>query len=324
MEDTIIQNLNEMDKIYVEEIARVFQFEVISAFDDLTKREVRTYSLSRPALEFAGYEEFFTPNAFQVIGLKELRFMETLSEKELERAFQILTSSKEVPAIIVCHGYRAPEKLLRLAERNQIPILGTQHAATSIISDLSNYLRDYIAPMTNLHGVMLDISGIGVLITGESGVGKSETALELILKGHQLVADDRVVVYEKSPGLLIGRSPKLLEHMMEIRGLGVVNVRKMYGSKAVRDKKQLSLIIELCGWDQYPVYDRVGTEVIWHKVINTHVSKILVPIRPGRSTASIIEAAVLNYQLKESGDDSALEFIDRLNKTIQKNNDMEG
>ncbi|MGL4663046.1 MAG: HPr(Ser) kinase/phosphatase [Culicoidibacterales bacterium] len=320
METTaVIQNLNEMDKIYIEEIARVFQFEVIASFDDLEKREVKTYSLSRPALELAGYEEFFSPNSFQVIGLKELRFMESQTEEELHRAFQIITNSVAIPAIIICHGYKAPEKLVELAKRNKIPVLGTPRAATSVISDLSNYLRDYIAPMTNLHGVMLDISGVGVLITGESGVGKSETALELILKGNQLVADDRVVVYEKSPGLLIGRAPKLLEHMMEIRGLGVVNVKKMYGSKAVRDKKQLSLIIELCAWDHYPSYDRVGTEVIWHKVINTHVSKILVPIRPGRSTASIIEAAVLNYQLKENGDDSAKEFIDRLNESIQKN-----
>lgn len=319
MEETTIQNVNEMDKIYIEEMARVFQFEVIAAFDDLTKREVKTYSLSRPALEFAGHQEFFTPNAFQVIGLKELRFMESRTEDELNNAFEIITGSEEVPAIIICHGYSVPEKLIELAERNRIPILSTKRHATSVISDLSNYLRDYIAPMTNLHGVMLDISGIGVLITGESGVGKSETALELILKGNQLVADDRVVVYEKSPGLLIGRAPKLLEYMMEIRGLGVVNVKKMYGSKAVRDRKQLSLIIELCSWDRYPAYDRVGTEVIWHKVINTHVSKILVPIRSGRSTASIIEAAVLNYQLKESGDDSAKEFIERLNNSIKHN-----
>lgn len=319
MEETIIQNLNEMDKIYIEEIARVFQFEVAAAFDDLTKREVQTYSLSRPALELAGFADFFTPNAFQVIGLKELRFMEKRTPEELEKAFHIITGSKDIPAIIVCHDYDVPEILIQKAERNRIPVLKTHHSATEVISDLSNYLRDYIAPMTNLHGVMLDISGVGVLITGESGVGKSETALELVLKGNQLVADDRVVVYEKSPGLLIGRAPKLLEHMMEIRGLGVVNIKKMYGSKAVRDKKQLSLIIELCAWDHYPSYDRVGTEVIWHKVINTHVSKILVPIRPGRSTASIIEAAVLNYQLKENGDDSAQEFIERLNSTIQRN-----
>lgn len=318
-ETTELQNLNEMDKIYIEEIARVFQFEIIVSFDDLQKREVKTYSLSRPALELAGYEEFFSPTAFQVIGLKELRFMESRTEEELNHAFHIITNSTEIPAIIICHGYRAPEILIELAQRNRIPILGTSRAATTVISDLSNYLRDYIAPMTNLHGVMLDISGVGVLITGESGVGKSETALELILKGNQLVADDRVVVYEKSPGLLIGRAPKLLEHMMEIRGLGVVNVKKMYGSKAVRERKQLSLIIELCAWDQYPTYDRIGTEVIWHKVINTHVSKILVPIRPGRSTASIIEAAVLNYHLKENGDDSAQEFIDRLNESIKNN-----
>lgn len=320
MEESLpTQNLNEMDKIYIEEIARVFQFEIIAAFDDLAKREVKTYSLSRPALEFAGYPEFFTPNAFQVIGLKEIRFMETLTEDQLKEAFSIITNSADVPAIILCHGYKAPETLIERARENRIPILSTNHPATTIISDLSNYLRDYIAPMTDLHGVMLDISGIGVLITGESGVGKSETALELILKGHQLVADDRVVVYEKSPGLIVGRAPKLLEHMMEIRGLGVVNVKKMYGSKAVRDKKQLSLIIELCAWDRYPMYDRIGTEVIWHKVINTHVSKLLVPIRPGRSTASIIEAAVLNYHLKENGDDSAQEFIQRLNESIQNN-----
>lgn len=306
----------EMDPIFVEEIARVFQFELVNEMD-LHMREIKTYSISRPALEFAGYYEFFSPHAFQVVGEKEHRFLYSRTEEERIQGYEVITSYKETPAIIFCHNHEPEQRLIELATANNIPLLKTSQAATTIISDMSNYLRDYIAPTTDLHGVMLDISGVGVLITGDSGIGKSETALELVLKGHQLVADDRVIIYEKSPGLLVGKPPKVLEYMMEIRGLGVVNVKKMYGAKSVRDRKQLSLIIELCPWDRYPSYDRVGTEVIWHKVLNTHVSKFLIPVRPGRSTASIIEAAVLNYQLKEEGDDSSQEFIDRLSKLIK-------
>jgi len=220
------------------------------------------------------------------------------------------------PGVILSRDIDVPSELIEASERTQVPVMKTPVKTTRFSSRLTNFLESKLAPTTALHGVLVDIYGVGVLITGKSGVGKSETALELVKRGHRLVADDSVEIRQEDTDTLIGSSPELIEHLLEIRGLGIINVMTLFGAGAVRNHKRVTLVIDLEIWDKTKQYDRLGLDEEKIKIIDTEITKITLPVRPGRNLAVIIEVAAMNFRLKRMGVNAAEQFQSRLADVI--------
>lgn len=290
-------------------------------FDD--QRIINDDSVSRPILEMTGIFEYFNSTRVQVIGNQEMELLESLEPDVAEERISKLCSYTDIPAIIFSRSRQAPQYMIDRCRESGIPLFSSASITTMLIGNLSRILREYFAPQTNMHGVMLDVKGIGVIITGESSIGKSETALELVTRGNQLISDDRVIVYEVEPGMLIGKAPRVLERMMEIRGLGIVDIMTMYGAGSFRQKKSLSLVIQLVEWTKQIDYDRIGLQTQQMQILNTMVDRIILPVRPGRNTATLIESAALNQKLRRLGINSAEAFIERLSQSITQSETQE-
>ena len=225
----------------------------------------------------------------------------------------------ETPAIIVTRGLEPPEELIQASQETHTPIIVAKDATTSLMSRLTTFLEHELAKTTSLHGVLVDVYGVGVLITGDSGIGKSETALELVKRGHRLVADDNVEIKEITKDELVGKPPKLIEHLLEIRGLGIINVMTLFGAGSILTEKQIRLNINLENWNKNKLYDRVGLNEETLKILDTEITKKTIPVRPGRNVAVIIEVAAMNYRLNIMGINTAVEFNERLNEEIVRN-----
>src|SRR5690625_4069046 len=239
-----------------------------------------------------------------------------LSEEEQRQRIEGLCTNV-TPAIVISRGMIVPDIMICIANKRNIPILRSEQKTTNIISQLTNYLEAEFAPATALHGVLVDIYGVGVLITGESGVGKSETALELIKRGHRLVADDRVEISQKNHDTLIGSPPPLLEHLFEIRGLGIIDIRNLFGTGSVVNQKKISMVIHLETWDDSKNYERLGLDEETIKIIDGHVPRLRVPMKPGRNMAVSVEVAAMNFRMKRSGVNAAEQFSERLTEVIK-------
>lgn len=279
-------------------------------------RPVVNIDISRPGLEMAGYFSHYSSDRIQVLGTTETSFFEMLSkEDKVDRMNKLCR--KETPCIILTRNIDPPEELIAACNRKGTPLFKSEDATTSLISKLTSYLETQLAPETNLHGVLVDVYGIGVLITGDSGVGKSETALELVKRGHRLVADDNVEIKEISRNILMGKPPKLIEHLLEIRGLGIINVMTMFGAGSILPEKRVMLNINLETWDREKVYDRVGLVEETLSILDSKITKKTIPVRPGRNLAVIIEVAAMNYRLNMMGINTAEDFNARLNEQIK-------
>ncbi|AXH99879.1 HPr kinase/phosphorylase [Sporosarcina sp. PTS2304] len=309
-----------MYELTVEDIMNQFSLELIAGHDGI-HREIHMSDISRPGLEMAGYFDYYPSERVQVIGRKEMSFLETLPavtrRKRLERLCSI-----DTPAFIIAHGEEGPKELGQLAEEKGIPVLRTDYKTTQFSGMLTNYLVGQLAPMTTVHGVLVDVYGVGVLITGGSGVGKSETALELIKKGHRLVADDSVEIRQVSENVLIGTSPKLLKHMLEIRGVGIIDLMTLFGASSVKDDKRVLLAVDLEIWDEKKHYDRLGIDEEKIEILDSQITKLSVPVRPGRNIAVIIEVAAMDYRMKRLGHNAAEEFTKRLDQAIAENAEL--
>ncbi len=285
-----------------------------------TEWDLHSADLNRPGLQFSDFYEYFAFERPQVIGLVEMTYLSSLSKdvlhQRLERYF-----SYNLPCVIVCRNMTPPEELLSLARAHDIPVYGTEKQTTHFSVTAINYLSRCLAPRSTMHGVLLDVYGIGILITGKSGVGKSEAALELIKRGHQLVADDLVEICKVSENLLIGESPETIRHFMEIRGIGVIDIKAMFGIGAVLMNKTIDLVIHLENWNEDKVYDRLGLTENHTSIMDVDVAQLLLPVRPGRNLAIIIEVAARNFSLKRMGYSAAKELDQRLSLMISKNND---
>ena len=310
----------EVDQVSTKDVMEMFDLTLESGEEGIG-RHILTSDISRPGLEMAGYFHHYPAERVQLLGKSELSFFNTLSvEAKHDRMNQLCAAN--TPAIIISHNMEVPKELIEASEANHVPVLMTKLKTTRFSSMLTNYLESRLAPMTAVHGVLVDIYGIGVLLTGKSGVGKSETALELVKKGHRLVADDCVEIRQESENMLVGNAPKLIDHMLEIRGIGLINIMTMFGASAVRRNKRISLVIDLELWDAEKTYDRLGLETQTMKVLDTELTKLTIPVRPGRNLAVIIEVAAMNYRLKNLGINSAEEFTQRLESVIQEKSDM--
>ncbi|WP_066314648.1 HPr(Ser) kinase/phosphatase [Bacillus sp. FJAT-29814] len=304
-----------MLKVRTKDILEKFDLELISGEEGIN-RPITMSDISRPGLEIAGYFEYYPAERIQLLGMTELTFFEGLSERDKESRMERLCTDI-TPAIIITRGLEVPKELIEASERESVPVLRTPLKTTRFSSRLTNYLESKLAPTTAVHGVLVDIYGIGVLITGKSGVGKSETALELVKRGHRLVADDCVEIRQEDQDTLVGTSPELIEHLLEIRGLGIINVMTLFGAGAVRSNKRITLVINLELWDPKKQYDRLGLDEEKMKIIDTEVTKLTVPVRPGRNLAVIIEVAAMNYRLKRMGVNAAQQFTERLSDVIE-------
>ena len=269
--------------------------------------DIRTPDLNRPGMQFCGFYEFFAFERPQLIGKVEMAYLEKQSREEryaiLDRYF-----SYPLPCLIVCRGLQPPEELISVARRRQVPVYSSQMVTSKFTAMAIHYLNRCLAPHVTRHGVLLDVYGVGVLLSGKSGVGKSEAALELIKRGHQLVADDVVDVCRISDNRLIGTCPEKVRHFMEIRGIGVIDVKALYGIGAVALSKTIDLIIELETWDENRDYDRIGLKDDEIEIMGVSVPHQTMPIRPGRNLAIIVEVAARNLSLKRSGYNAAREL----------------
>lgn len=280
--------------------------------------DIRSADLNRPGMQFCGFYEYFAFERPQVIGKVEMTYLETLdldARKQLWKKY----FSYNIPCVICCRGLTPPQDLLDAAKAADIPVYLTQQLTTRFSYRAVNYLNKCLAPRVTRHGVLVDVYGVGVLITGESGAGKSETALELVKRGHKLVADDVVDIVRVSDDRLVGECPEMVRHFMEIRGIGIIDVRAMYGVGAVEVSKSIDMVMHLEQWVEGKEYDRLGLSDEFITILGVKVPHQLTPVRPGRNLAIIIEVAARNLSLKQLGYSAAHELDRRLNEMLMKN-----
>lgn len=304
-----------MIKVRTKDLLERFDLELVAGKDGV-HREIVSSDISRPGIEIAGYFKHYPKERLQLLGMTELSFLEDLKPEVIEnRMAQLCTDV--TPGIVITRGLDVPEALINAANDAGVPVMRSPHKTTRVISRLTTFLESRFAPKTAVHGVLVDVYGIGVLITGKSGIGKSETALELIKRGHRLVADDNVEIRQEDYDTLIGNPPPLIEHLLEIRGLGIINVMTLFGAGAVRNFKRISMVVHLETWDSEKQYDRLGLDVDTIKIMDVTLPKSTIPVRPGRNVSVIIEVAAMNFRLKRMGINTAEEFSQRLTSVIE-------
>ncbi len=278
---------------------------------------VTSQDVNRTGLALAGYFEYFSYDRIQIIGMGEYAYFKNIDKEKRKQILDKLFSY-EIPCLIVTRGLEIDEDIIEAAKKHEKMIISSDRNTTRFINVISNYLDKKLASRVTVHGVLVDVYGIGVLIKGESSIGKSETALELIQRGHRLVADDAVEIIKLDDNRLIGQAPELLKYYMEIRGIGIIDVRSLYGVGAIKNDKQIELVIQLEDWNQTKYYDRLGLDKEYEEILDLEVEKLVVPVKPGRNTAMIVEVAAMNFRQKVMGYDAAVEFTRKLAKTIQK------
>jgi HPr kinase/phosphorylase len=311
-------HMEEQNIVKVRTLVENFDFIQITGDDASLERPIVIADTNRPGLELAGYFENSQQKRLVILGDKEIAYIATMSVHKQRKSFDFITN-EQTPAIIVTKGHKCPDVLKRYAKRKNFPIFLSSSPTYRLIVDIVAFLDEQLATSMCIHGGLLSIYGKGVLIRGESGMGKSEIALELIKRGHLLVADDRVDCY-RIHNKIVGKAPELLREMLEIRGIGVINVSRMFGVSSVLPKAEINFQVNLEPWKADQDYDRVGIEEKKHEnILGIDIPKIVVPVREGRSMAVIIESAVTNYMLSVMGMDSAKEFEQRVLDYIEKN-----
>lgn len=289
---------------------------------DLKKRKIHTMEINRPALQLTGYFQHFNSSRVQVIGNVEYFYTKQLTEeKRLEIYKELL--SYDIPCIIFSSNHVPDEDFIRLAEENGIPVLGTKKTTSSFSAELIRELSEQLAPCITIHGVLVDVYGEGVLITGESGIGKSEAALELVRRGHRLVSDDVVEIRKVNDNTLVGTAPEVTRNFIELRGIGIVDVKTLYGVECIKEKQELDLVIQLQEWKKDIEFDRMGMEDDYIEYLDTQVVCHSVPIRPGRNLAVICETAAVNHRQKKMGYNAAHELYRRVQENLVKNRNEE-
>ncbi|TVY10320.1 HPr(Ser) kinase/phosphatase [Paenibacillus cremeus] len=310
-------------KVKVSDLVREFHLEVVCGEGGL-KRPINVADLYRPGLEMAGYFEFHPKERVQILGKTELTFFDGLSSDERMDRMRRLCAPEETPCIIISRGLDVPIELMAAANDSGITVAKTNTATTILASRITGFLENCLAPTTTIHGVLVDVYGIGMLISGSSGIGKSETALELVKRGHRLIADDAVEIRQTADYQLIGNPPELIRHLLEIRGIGIINVMTLFGAGAVRNTKKISVVCKLENWQQDKQYDRLGLDEETTRIIETDIPLVTIPVRPGRNLAVIIEVAAMNYRLKRMGYNAALQFTNKLTESLAEDmDDME-
>jgi HPr kinase/phosphorylase len=274
--------------------------------------------VQKPGLAFAGYYAYIKPGRVQIVGESELAYLDTVAVEERRQRFREI-SALPIPVLIVTKGLSPHEDLLVACREREVPVLSSSALSSEVIKQVGYFLEDHLVPSTRLHGTLLEIYGLGVLLLGASGVGKSEAALDLITRGHSLVADDRVAIKRYPNGELLGFSDEPIKHHMELRGLGIVNVKDLFGLAAVRERRQIDLVVQLEPWQQGQSYERLGLDETVYSILDTSCPFIRMPVAPGRNIANLVEIAARNHVLKLQGTHSARAFARKLEEQLERN-----
>lgn len=273
--------------------------------------EVTTAEVNRPGVEFSGFTSFFDNKRISIIGMGEMALLLSYDEEKrntiIKRYMEL-----EPKAVVFTRGLEISDYFMECAEENNVPMLRSEQTTSDVFATLVQFLSDELAPRVTRHGVLVEVYGEGVLIVGDSGVGKSETAIELIKRGHRLVADDAVEIRRFNNNVLMGQSPENIRHFIELRGIGIINARRLFGMGAIKLKKDIDIIVSLENWDPDKVYDRMGVDSEYTEILGVEIPVITVPIKPGRNTAVIIEVAAMNHRQKKMGYNAATELLSNL------------
>jgi HPr kinase/phosphorylase len=278
-------------------------------------RRITGPRIQKPGLALTGYTAYVHPERLQVLGMTEISYLSSLTPELRQSGIEKLCAL-EVSGVVITRGLAVPQELIATAEKHSVPVFQTTLMSSVFINRVTKWLEERLSPTTSVHGVLIDVLGVGILLLGKSGIGKSEAALDLVLRGHRLVADDIVEIRKRPPDMIYGSGSEIIKHHMEIRGLGIINIKDLFGISAVRDAKKIELVVELVEWNEEEEYDRLGVEEHKHTILDVAVPMLRVPIRPGRNITSIIEVAARNLLLKFQGKHSALEFQERLNRAL--------
>lgn len=284
---------------------------------DMTEKKVMVPDINRPALQLTGFFEHFAYERVQLIGCVEYTFLENMEEDEKEKIYDMLLSYK-IPCIIFCRNLKPDDSLIEKAKKANVPVFSTETPTSAFSAEIIRWLNVELAPCISIHGVLVDAYGVGVLIMGESGIGKSEAALELIKRGHRLVSDDVVEIRKVSDETLVGTAPDITRHFIELRGIGIVDVKMLYGVQSVRETQNIDLVITLEEWDRDKEYDRLGLEEQYTEFLGNKVVCHQLPIRPGRNLAIIVETAAINHRQKSMGYNAAQELYKRVQQNMTK------
>ena len=284
---------------------------------DMTEKKVMVPDINRPALQLTGFFEHFAYERVQLIGCVEYTFLENVEEDEKEKIYDMLLSYK-IPCIIFCRNLKPDDRLIEKANKANVPVFSTETPTSAFSAEIIRWLNVELAPCISIHGVLVDVYGVGVLIMGESGIGKSEAALELIKRGHRLVSDDVVEIRKVSDETLVGTAPDITRHFIELRGIGIVDVKMLYGVQSVRETQNIDLVITLEEWDRDKEYDRLGLEEQYTEFLGNKVVCHQLPIRPGRNLAIIVETAAINHRQKSMGYNAAQELYKRVQQNMTK------
>ncbi len=294
-------------------LVQEFNLEVLRSASGYEECQIRTVDVNRPGLQLIGFFDYFDPTRIQVLGKVETTYLTGMTSEERRACFDKLMA-QEIPALIISHGMTPFPECMEMAEKYDRTVMCTQETTSTFMSGLIALLRSELSPRITRHGVLVEIYGEGVLLLGESGVGKSETAIELVKRGHRLIADDAVEIKRAGDKRLIGTAPELIRHYIELRGIGVIDVRRLFGMSAVKETSSIDLVVNLEQWKDGAMYDRLGLENLYTTILEVQVPSLTVPVKPGRNLAVIVEVAAMNNRHKKMGYNAALEFTKQINE----------
>ena len=290
--------------VLLKTIAEEHNLKVLHASKDYETKKIVTYDVNRPAMQLAGFYNYFDPARIQIIGRVESTYLDTLSDADRLTAFERFMQF-DIAALVICHGVQPFPECMEMAEKYDRTVFITPEDTSEFQAGVISSLRNHLAPRTTVHGVLVEIYGEGVLLTGDSGIGKSETALELIKRGHRLIADDAVEIKKIGRDSLVGDAPEMIRYYMELRGIGVVNVRRIYGIGAVKPESGIDLVVHLEPWEEGKAYDRLGLTSESEVILGVEIPRVTIPVRPGRNLAVILELAAMNNRQKKLGYNAA-------------------
>lgn len=304
-------------KVELKKVVEKMNLKNLTPNVDLTDKMIGIPDINRPALQLTGYFEHFDSDRVQLIGYVEYTFLEKMDEGHKKEIYRELLSYP-IPCIVFSRNMKPGELLLEMAEEANIPVFNTEKKTSEFTAEIIRWLNVQLAPCISIHGVLVDVYGVGVLIMGESGIGKSEAALELIKRGHRLVTDDVVEIRKVSDDTLVGSAPDITKHFIELRGIGIVDVKSMFGVQCVRETQNIDLVITLEEWNRDKEYDRLGLEENYTEFLGNKVVCHSIPIRPGRNLPIIMESAAVNHRQKKMGYNAAQELYKRVQENLVK------
>lgn len=302
-------------KVSLEKVVQELQFEVIYEPSPLKDIFLTSSNVNRPGIELTGFLEFYAPDRLMLLGNTEYAYLKRFGSEQRTYVLNNILQKKP-PAVIVARNLEILDEIMKVAKICEVPVLRTEESTCDIMASLISFLKTELAPRITRHGVLVEVYGEGILLTGDSGVGKSETAIELMKRGHRLIADDAVEIRKVSTKMLIGASPENIRHFVELRGIGIINARRIFGMGSVKVSEKIDMVITLENWDKSKVYDRMGIDNEYTEILDVEVPCLTIPVKPGRNLSIIIEVAAMNNRQKKMGYNAAQELLANLGMDI--------